>query len=30
MPDYKAPLRDLRFVTDELWKFDDHYQSLSG
>jgi alkylation response protein AidB-like acyl-CoA dehydrogenase len=30
MPDYKAPLRDLEFVTNELWDFDAHYQSLSG
>ena len=30
MPDYKAPLRDIRFVADELWDYDKHYQSLSG
>jgi alkylation response protein AidB-like acyl-CoA dehydrogenase len=30
MADYKAPLRDIRFVADELWDYDKHYQSLSG
>ena len=30
MPDYKAPLRDLEFVTNELWNYDQHYQSLVG
>ncbi|MFT5573620.1 MAG: alkylation response protein AidB-like acyl-CoA dehydrogenase [Cryomorphaceae bacterium] len=30
MPDYKAPLRDLDFVTNELWNYDQHYQSLKG
>ena len=30
MTDYKAPLRDIRFVADELWDYDKHYQSLSG
>jgi alkylation response protein AidB-like acyl-CoA dehydrogenase len=30
MPDYKAPLRDIRFVRDELLGYDTHYQSLPG
>ena len=30
MPDYKAPLRDIRFVRDELLGFEAHYQSLPG
>ena len=30
MTDYKAPLRDIRFVCDELLGADDHYQALSG
>ncbi|RDL43492.1 acyl-CoA dehydrogenase [Marinomonas piezotolerans] len=30
MPDYKAPLRDLRFVTDEVLGFHDHYAKLPG
>lgn len=30
MPDYKAPLRDIRFVRDELLGYDAHYQSLPG
>jgi len=30
MPDYKAPLRDIRFVADELWNYDKHYQQFSG
>ena len=28
MPDYKAPLRDLRFVREELLGYSAHYQSL--
>ena len=28
MPQYKAPLRDIRFVRDELLDFPGHYQSL--
>ncbi|MBD1552177.1 phenylacyl-CoA dehydrogenase [Pseudomonas typographi] len=28
MPEYKAPLRDIRFVRDELLGYGDHYQSL--
>ena len=27
MPDYKAPLRDIRFVRDELLGYEAHYQS---
>ncbi len=30
MPDYKAPLRDLRFVRDELLGYDEHYSTLPG
>lgn len=30
MPDYKAPLRDIRFVRDELLGYEEHYQSLPG
>ncbi len=30
MTDYKAPLRDIRFVLDELLDADKHYASLSG
>ncbi|MCL7462427.1 acyl-CoA dehydrogenase C-terminal domain-containing protein [Pseudomonas sp. NW5] len=30
MPDYKAPLRDLRFVRDELLGYQEHYQSLAA
>lgn len=30
MPDYKAPLRDLRFVRDELLNYPDHYANLAG
>ena len=30
MPDYKAPLRDIRFVRDELLSFPHHYASLPG
>ena len=29
-PDYKAPLRDIRFVRDELLGYEAHYQSLPG
>jgi alkylation response protein AidB-like acyl-CoA dehydrogenase len=30
MPDYKAPLRDIRFVRDELLGYEAHYASLPG
>lgn len=30
MPDYKAPLRDLKFITDEVLGIHQHYASLSG
>ena len=30
MPDYKAPLRDLRFVRDELLGYEEHYSTLPG
>ncbi|SDT87415.1 hypothetical protein SAMN05216296_0120 [Pseudomonas pohangensis] len=30
MSDYKAPLRDIRFVRDELLGYEAHYQSLPG
>jgi len=30
MPDYQAPLRDLRFVMDELLDFPGHYTKLPG
>ncbi|WP_461537524.1 acyl-CoA dehydrogenase C-terminal domain-containing protein [Spongorhabdus nitratireducens] len=30
MPDYKAPLRDIRFVRDELLDYPQHYASLPG
>lgn len=30
MPEYKAPLRDIRFVRDELLGYAAHYQSLPG
>ncbi|UFH49781.1 phenylacyl-CoA dehydrogenase [Pseudomonas sp. KNUC1026] len=30
MPEYKAPLRDIRFVRDELLGYPAHYQSLPG
>ncbi|KRW58868.1 phenylacyl-CoA dehydrogenase [Pseudomonas sp. TTU2014-080ASC] len=30
MPEYKAPLRDIRFVRDELLGYPEHYQSLPG
>ncbi|WXL26365.1 phenylacyl-CoA dehydrogenase [Ectopseudomonas mendocina] len=30
MPEYKAPLRDIRFVRDELLGYPEHYQSLSA
>ena len=30
MPDYKAPLRDMRFVLDDLLDAESHYASLSG
>ncbi len=30
MADYRAPLRDIRFVCNELLNADQHYQSLTG
>ena len=30
MPEYKAPLRDIRFVRDELLGYPEHYASLPG
>ena len=30
MPEYKAPLRDIRFVRDELLTFPEHYKNLPG
>ncbi len=30
MPEYKAPIRDIRFAMQELLDFDHHYQSLPG
>ena len=30
MPDYKAPLRDIRFVRDEVLNYPAHYQALPG
>jgi alkylation response protein AidB-like acyl-CoA dehydrogenase len=30
MPEYKAPLRDIRFARDELLGYPQHYQSLPG
>ncbi|PTU72839.1 phenylacyl-CoA dehydrogenase [Pseudomonas mangrovi] len=30
MPDYKAPLRDIRFVRDELLGYEAHYQNVPG
>lgn len=30
MPDYKAPLRDLKFITDEVLGIHQHYASLAG
>ncbi|WP_027966621.1 acyl-CoA dehydrogenase C-terminal domain-containing protein [Halomonas halocynthiae] len=30
MPDYQAPLRDLRFVMDELFDYPAHYANLPG
>ncbi|PAU77938.1 acyl-CoA dehydrogenase C-terminal domain-containing protein [Halomonas salipaludis] len=30
MPDYQAPLRDLRFVMDEMFDFPSHYAALPG
>ncbi|GAB2680300.1 acyl-CoA dehydrogenase C-terminal domain-containing protein [Aliiglaciecola aliphaticivorans] len=29
MPSYKAPLRDIQFVTNDLLKFTEHYQNLN-
>ena len=30
MPDYKAPLRDIRFVRNELLDYPSHYNSVAG
>ncbi|MCL6414933.1 phenylacyl-CoA dehydrogenase [Aestuariirhabdus sp. Z084] len=30
MPEYKAPLRDIRFVRDELLGFEEHYATTPG
>lgn len=30
MPEYKAPLRDLKFITEEVLGLHDHYASLAG
>ena len=30
MPEYKAPLRDIRFVRDEVLGYEGHYSSLPG
>ncbi|WP_191600554.1 acyl-CoA dehydrogenase C-terminal domain-containing protein [Marinomonas algicola] len=30
MPEYKAPLRDIKFVTEELLDFSTHYANLPG
>ena len=30
MPEYRAPLRDIRFVRDELLSYPEHYASLPG
>ena len=30
MPEYKAPLRDIEFVTNELLNFEQHYANLPG
>jgi alkylation response protein AidB-like acyl-CoA dehydrogenase len=30
MLEYKAPLRDIRFVNEELWQAEKHYSTLSG
>src|SRR5690606_30241795 len=30
MPEYKAPLRDIRFVRDEVMGYEEHYQSMPG
>jgi alkylation response protein AidB-like acyl-CoA dehydrogenase len=30
MPEYKAPLRDIRFARDELLGFPEHYKALPG
>ena len=30
MPEYKAPLRDIRFVRDEVLGYEEHYSSLPG
>ena len=30
MPEYKAPLRDIKFVTEEVFDFHGHYAKLPG
>src|SRR5690625_2870939 len=30
MPEYKAPMRDIQFVRNELLGFEEHYQSIPG
>lgn len=30
MPDYKAPLRDIKFVMNELLDSEQHYANLEG
>lgn len=30
MPDYKAPMRDMRFLTHEVFNFEEHYKALRG
>ena len=30
MPSYKAPLRDMRFLINEVFDFPAHYQGLSN
>ncbi|WP_163835864.1 phenylacyl-CoA dehydrogenase [Spartinivicinus ruber] len=30
MPEYKAPLRDIRFVRDEVLSYPEHYETLPG
>ncbi|RFA29196.1 acyl-CoA dehydrogenase [Alkalilimnicola ehrlichii] len=30
MPEYKAPLRDIQFVRDELLGYEEHYRNLPG
>ncbi len=30
MPDYKAPLRDMKFLLHEVFDYDEHYKTLPG